>query len=100
MDLYSGLLTVAAMAAVAGLIFAILTRLDLLRARLVQWPPLLGGAAIALVVAAGAYHLVAGHGRDSPEPMEPIGFLSEHPALIGLALVALLALGLEKAGRK
>jgi hypothetical protein len=100
MDFYSGLLTVAAVAAVAGLIFAVLTRLDLLRARLVQWPPLLCGASIALVVAAGVIHLFAGHGQGSPEPMEPIGFLSEHPVLIGLALVSLLALGVNTAGRK
>jgi hypothetical protein len=32
--------------------------------------------------------------------MEPIGFLSEHPVLIGLALVSLLALGVNTAGRK
>lgn len=100
MDLYTGLLTAAAVAAVIGLIFAILTRLDIRRARLVQWPPLLGGGAIALVAAAGVIHLVNGHGRSSPEPMEPIGFLSEHPMLLALAALALLALGLNKAGRK
>lgn len=100
MDLYTGLLTAAGAAAVIGLILAVLTRLDIRRARLVQWPPMLGGGAIALAAAAGVYHLVTGHGRHSPAPMEPIGFLSEHPGLLAIAAAGLLALGINKAGRK
>ncbi len=99
MDTYSALLTAAAAAAVAGCMLAVLTRLDLHRARLVQWPPLLGGLAIVLAVVAGAYHLLTGHGPDSPEPMEPIGFVSEHPVLVLIAALALLALGVNKSGR-
>lgn len=99
MDIYTVLLTAAGAAAVAGCVLAVLTRLDLHRARLVQWPPLLGGLAIVLAVAAGAYHLLAAHGPDSPAPMEPIGFVSEHPTLLLVAALALLALGVNKSGR-
>lgn len=99
MDLYSGLLAAAAAAAVAACALAVLTRLDIRRARLVQWPPLLAGLAIVLAVAAGAYHLLTAHGPGSPEPMEPIGFVSEHPGLAFTAALALLALGVNKSGR-
>lgn len=99
MDLYPGLLTAAVAAALVACTLAVLTRLDIRRARLVQWPPLLASLAIVLAVAAGAYHLLTAHGPDSPAPMEPIGFVSEHPVLVLTAALALLALGVNKSGR-
>lgn len=99
MDPYSGLLAAAVAAAVIACVLAVLTRLDLHRARLVQWPPLLASLAILLAVVAGAYHLLTAHGPSSAEPMEPIGFVSAHPALVLTAALALLALGVNKSGR-
>lgn len=99
MDIYSALVAAAVAAAVIACVLAVLTRLDLHRARLVQWPPLLAGLALVLAVAAGMYHLLTAHGPGSSEPMEPIGFIPEHPVLVLTAALALLALGVNKSGR-
>lgn len=97
-DFYPQLLWVAVAGAVAALLFAIMVRMGIRRARLVQWTPLAAGISLLAVAAAAATHLLLGHGHDSPEPMDPLTFLGGHPALIVIGLLALLALGLGRTG--
>jgi hypothetical protein len=97
-DFYSQLLWVAVAGAVAALLLAILVRMGIRRARLVQWTPLAAGISLLAVAAAATSHLLLGHGYDSPEPMDPLTFLGGHSALIVIGLLALLALGLGRTG--
>lgn len=97
-DLYFQLLWVAVAAAVAALLLATAVRMGIRQARLVQWTPLAAGVALLALAAAAASHLLLGHGHDSAEPMNPLTFIGGHPAVIVIALLALLALGLGRTG--
>lgn len=97
-DLYFHLLWVAVVAAVAALLLAIAVRMGIHRARLVQWTPLAAGLSLLALAAAAASHLLLGHGHGSAEPMNPLTFIGGHPAVIVIALLALLALGIGRTG--
>lgn len=100
-DLYFQLLWVAVAAAVAALLLAMAVRMGIRQARLVQWTPLAAGLSLLAVAAAAASHLLVGHGHDTPEPMDPLTFIGAHPALIVIALLAFLALGIGRSrGRR
>lgn len=98
MDLYSRLLLVASLAVAAALVTGVAVRLGFRRALLVQWVPLLSVVSILAMVAAAVSHLLLDHGHASAEPLDPLAFLREHPALWVLAALALVALGLGRVG--
>lgn len=95
-DLHSQLLLVASVAAGAALVTGIAVRLGFKRALLVQWVPLLAVVSILALAGSAVSHLLLGHGHRSPEPMDPLTFLGEHPTLALVAALALLALGLGR----
>lgn len=99
-DLYSQLLAVAGVAAAGALLAGGAARLGMRRALLVQWVPLLAGVSILVLVVASVSHLFVAHGHDSAEPLEPMAFLGEHPALAVIAFLALLALGVGRDRRR
>jgi hypothetical protein len=99
-DPYSPLLLAAGVAAVAALLLGAAVRVGLHRARLVQWVPLASGLSLLALGAAAALHLFLGHGPGSPEPMDPLSFFGGHPAVILIAALALLALGIGQIGRR
>jgi hypothetical protein len=96
MDLYSVLLVVGIGAAVLALALAVAVRVGFYRARVVQWVPGMAGLSVLAVSVAAAYHLVSGHGPGSAEPLEPIGFLAAHRAVVVIPAFALLAVGLGR----
>lgn len=99
-DFYPQLLLLAVVAAAGALLAGVAVRFGLRRALLVQWVPLLAGASFLALGVAAVSHLFVAHGHDSAEPMEPMVFLGEHPALAGVAFLALLALGVGRGRRR
>lgn len=97
-DLYGQLLFLASAAAGLALVAGVAVRLGFRRALLVQWVPLLAVLSILAVAAAAVSHLLLGHGHGSAEPMNPLTFLGEHRALSVIAALAVLALGIGRAG--
>ena len=97
-DLFSPLLVVAFAAAGAALATGVAVRLGFRRTLLVQWAPLL--AVISLLATAGAAlsHLLLGHGHGTAAPMDPLTIIREHPSLLLAGALALLALGVGRAG--
>lgn len=98
MDLYSRLLLVASLAVAAALVTGVAVRLGFRRALLVQWVPLLAALSILASAGAAVFHLLLGHGHGTPAPMDPLVFIREHPSLLLAAALALLALGVGRAG--
>lgn len=99
-DLYYQLLLAAAVAAGAALATGLAVRLGFRRALLVQWVPLFAVVSILAAAGAAVSHLLLGHGHGSAEPMDPLIFIREHPALSLVAALAVLALGLGRVGRR
>lgn len=97
-DLFPPLLLAAFALAGAALVTGVAVRLGFRRALLVQWVPLLAALSILASAGAAVYHLFLGHGHGTPAPMDPLTFLREHPSLLLAAALALLALGVGRAG--
>ena len=103
MDLYSALVGISIVAAVVAAIAAIMSRLSddsVIRLKSGQWTIGAGTASLAAVVAAVLLRYFTQHPPETSQAM-PFGeFVSSHPGLIGVAVLAALCLLLGNTATK